>query len=153
MQEDIYYIEIESYIKKNEVNKKRRVLEENYDTLNNYWNIGKLLVEAQGGEARAKYGNEFNGQSLNIADYNEDELIINGQGRLFYQSLPFDEIIKTVRDLKRIDISKLDGIVEEFDNLLHKYQYITNMSDRRINRLCILLNKQIEKLRNLIRSN
>ncbi len=54
MQEDKYYIEIESYIKKNEVSKKRRLLEENYDTLNNYWNIGKLLVEAQGGEARAK---------------------------------------------------------------------------------------------------
>jgi len=90
-----------------------------------------------------------NGQSLNITDYNEDELIISGQGRLFYQTLPFDEMIKLVRDLKRIDISKLDGIVEEFDNLLHKYQYITNMSDRRINRLCILLDRQIEKLRNL----
>ncbi len=54
-----YYNEIESFIKKNEINKKRRVLEENYDTLNNFWNIGKLLVEAQGGEKRAKYGNEL----------------------------------------------------------------------------------------------
>jgi len=59
MKENDYYIEIESYIKRNEVNKKRRILEENYDTLNNYWNIGKLLVEAQGGEKRAKYGNEL----------------------------------------------------------------------------------------------
>jgi len=59
MKENDYYVEIENYIKRNEVNKKRRILEENYDTLNNYWNIGKLLVEAQGGEARAKYGNEL----------------------------------------------------------------------------------------------
>jgi len=59
MKENAYYVEIESYIKRNEVNKKRRILEENYDTLNNYWNIGKLLVEAQGGEKRAKYGNEL----------------------------------------------------------------------------------------------
>lgn len=59
MKEYEYYIEIENYIKKNEINKKRRILEENYDTLNNYWNIGKLLVEAQGGEKRAKYGNKL----------------------------------------------------------------------------------------------
>ena len=59
MKEQDYYVEIESYIKRNEVNKRRRVLEENYDTLNNYWNIGKLLVEAQGDEVRAKYGDEL----------------------------------------------------------------------------------------------
>ncbi len=52
-----YYTEIENYIKKNEVSKKVRVLEENQSTLENYWNIGRLLVKAQGGEKRAKYGN------------------------------------------------------------------------------------------------
>ncbi len=59
MKEKEYYNEIESFIKKNEISKKRRVLEENYDTLNNYWNIGKLIVEAQGGSSIAKYGNEL----------------------------------------------------------------------------------------------
>lgn len=52
-----YYNEIESYIKKNEVNKKARVIEENQDILTNYWNIGRLLIEAQGGNKRAQYGN------------------------------------------------------------------------------------------------
>lgn len=33
-----YYNEIESYIKKNKVNKKARVIEENQDILVNYWN-------------------------------------------------------------------------------------------------------------------
>ena len=93
-----------------------------------------------------------NGQSLNIQDYNEEEVIISGHGRLFYEIKTFDEIIKVVKDIKRIDISKLDGIVEWFDNLLHKYQNITNMSDRRINRLCILLNSKINKLKELIKN-
>ncbi len=52
-----YYEEVENLIKRNEVNKRARILEENSDIVNTYWNIGKLLVEAQGGEARAKYGN------------------------------------------------------------------------------------------------
>ena len=91
-----------------------------------------------------------NGQSLNIQDYNDEEVVISGHGRLFYEVKPFDEIIKVVKDIKRIDVSKLDGIVEEFDNLLHKYQHITKMTDRRINKLCILLNRQINKLKKLI---
>lgn len=91
-----------------------------------------------------------NGQSLNIQDYNDEEVIISGYGRLFYEIKPFNEIIKVVKDIKRIDVSRLDGIVEWFDETLHKYQNITNMSDRRINRLCILLNRQINKLKSII---
>lgn len=47
MKEQDYYNEIENYIKRNETNRKKRTLEENYETLNNYWQIEKLLVEAQ----------------------------------------------------------------------------------------------------------
>lgn len=54
-----YYSEIENIIKRNEVNKVIRRIEENNDTLENYWNIGRLIVEAQGGEKQAKYGNEL----------------------------------------------------------------------------------------------
>ena len=91
-----------------------------------------------------------NGQSLNIEYYDEDEVHISGSGRLFYEIKPFDEIIKIVKNLKRIDISKLDGLVEWFDDLLHQYQNLTKMSDKRIERLCILLNRQINKLKELI---
>ena len=91
-----------------------------------------------------------NGQSLNINFYDENIVIAEGEGRLFYEIKSFDEIIKIVKDIKRIDISKLDGIVEWFDELLHKYQNITNMTDRRINNLCILLNRQINKLKKMI---
>ena len=53
----------------------------------------------------------------------------------------------------RIDVSKLDGIVEWFDSLLHEYQSITGYSDSRINKLCILLNRQINSLKSMIESN
>ena len=91
-----------------------------------------------------------NGQSLNILDYNDDEVIINGDGRFFYGVDTFDSIINYVKDLKRIDVNKLDGLVEEFDDLLHKYQETTKMTDRRINKLCLLLLSRINKLKNLI---
>lgn len=91
-----------------------------------------------------------NGQSLNIEYYDEDELHISGEGRFFYEIKPFDEIIKCVENIKRIDINKLNDLPKWFDNLLHKYQYITHMSDKKIYRLCILLNRQINKLRNII---
>ena len=41
-------------------------------------------------------------------------------------------------------------VTEEFDKLLHKYQNITKMSDKRIYRLCVLLQRQINKLKSLI---
>ena len=51
-----YYKQVESLIKNNEINKKVRALQNNSETLYTYWNIGRLIVEAQGGEKRAKYG-------------------------------------------------------------------------------------------------
>ena len=59
MREEQYYSEIEHLIKKNEIQKQVRRLEENYTLVTTYWTIGKILVEAQGGESRAKYGNEL----------------------------------------------------------------------------------------------
>lgn len=91
-----------------------------------------------------------NGESLKMTIYNSDKISINGEGRLFYNIVTFDDIIKVVKDIKRIDISKLDGVVEEYDELLHKYQNITGITEDRINKLCILLNRQIKKLSHLI---
>lgn len=91
-----------------------------------------------------------NGMALNIPYYDENEVIISGNGRFFYEVKSFDEIIKVVRNIKRIDVSKLSDIPEEFDKLLHKYQSITKMSDKRIYRLCVLLNRQINKLKKII---
>ena len=51
-----YYNEVESLIRNNEINKGVRALQDNSETLYTYWHIGRLIVEAQGGKARAKYG-------------------------------------------------------------------------------------------------
>ena len=59
MNEQQYYEEIEHLIKKHEVSKRVRRLEANNDLVTTYWNVGSLIVEAQGGEKRAKYGNEL----------------------------------------------------------------------------------------------
>ena len=92
-----------------------------------------------------------NGQSLNMEYFDDEEVHISGNGRFFYEVKSYDDIIKVVKNIKRIDISKLAGIVEWFDNLLHKYQHLTGYSDTRINKLCILLNRQINKLKRLIK--
>ncbi len=94
-----------------------------------------------------------NGQALNILDYNDEEVIINGQGRFFYNVSDFDEILAHIKNSKRVDISKLDGVVEEFDDLLHQYQSITHMTDRRINKICTLLFSRINKLKRHIDTN
>lgn len=89
------------------------------------------------------------GQALNILDYNDEEVIINGEGRFFYNIESFENITKYVKDFARFDLSKLDDIPEKFDDLLHEYQSIAHMTDRRINKICTLLNSRINKLKRL----
>ena len=52
-----YFKEVNTLIEELETNKKYRELKDNSETLRTYWNVGKLIIEAQGGETRAKYGN------------------------------------------------------------------------------------------------
>lgn len=93
-----------------------------------------------------------NGMALNVDYYNDGEAAISGQGRIFYEVKPFDKIIDIVKDIKRIDINSLQGVVEKFADILHEYQNITNISDQKIHLLCSLLNRQITKLKSLIES-
>ena len=52
-----YKKELIKLVERTEVNKGYHDYFKNKDLVNNYFEIGKLLVEAQGGEERAKYGN------------------------------------------------------------------------------------------------
>ena len=56
MNESKYYNQIKELIETYEVNSKVRYIEDNHEKLLTNWTIGKLLVEAQGGLNRAKYG-------------------------------------------------------------------------------------------------
>ena len=52
-----YYNEIKNELIDNEIYKRVKDYSKNKYELERYYNVGKLLVKAQGGEARAKYGN------------------------------------------------------------------------------------------------
>ena len=54
-----YYDEIKNVLNKNEVYKKVKDYSKNRSDLNTYYEVGRLLIEAQGGEKRAKYGNKL----------------------------------------------------------------------------------------------
>ena len=51
-----YYDEIKNELINNEVYKKVKDYSKNRNELSTYYNVGKILIEAQGGEDRAKYG-------------------------------------------------------------------------------------------------
>ena len=59
MNEEKYFEEIENLIKNSEINKRVRKIEENHSLVETYWNVGRLIVEAQGGSKKTKYGNEL----------------------------------------------------------------------------------------------
>ena len=60
-----YYNEIKDVFVKNEIYKKVKDYSKNRSDLNTYFEVGRLIVEAQGGEERAKYGNKL------IKEYSE----------------------------------------------------------------------------------
>ena len=60
-----YYDEIKNILVDNIIGRKVREYKSNQKDLEGYYNVGKLLIEAQGGEARTKYGNQL------IKEYSE----------------------------------------------------------------------------------
>ena len=70
-----YYNEIKNKLIDNEVYKKVKDYSKNRSDLNTYYEVGKLLIEAQGGEERAKYGDNL------IKEYSER--LFNDIGRKY----------------------------------------------------------------------
>ena len=60
-----YYNEIKNKLIDNEVYKRAKDYSKNRNDLSTYYEVGKLLIEAQGGEERAKYGDRL------IKEYSE----------------------------------------------------------------------------------
>ena len=140
MKEQEYYAEIEHLIKRNEISKKARKIEENYSLVATYWHIGKLIVEAQGGSKRAKYGNEL------IKKWSVKLTELYGKGydytnlsrfRKFYVRFP---ILGTVSQISWSIIYTLLPFKDE-----NKRNYYLN--------LCIKNNLSVRELRQEIKSN
>ena len=54
-----YYNEIKEKLLDNEVTKKVKDYSKNRNELQTYFDVGKLLIEAQGGEEKSIYGNKL----------------------------------------------------------------------------------------------
>ena len=70
-----YYNEIKNKLIDNEVYKKVKDYSKNRNDLSTYYEVGKLLIKAQGGEKRAKYGDNL------IKEYSER--LFNDTGRKY----------------------------------------------------------------------
>ena len=141
-----YYNEIKNILVDNAIGRKVREYKSNQKDLESYYNVGKLLVEAQGGEKRAKYGDGL------IKEYSKRLTSELGKGytvtRLKYMRTFFELFRKspTLSDLfKNINITwsniceilKLDDVSE--------IEYYLNLS----NKLCLTT----RELRSRIKSN
>lgn len=140
MNNGIYYEEIESIIKKQEISKKARILEENYDTVCNYWNIGRLIVDAQGGMEKSKYGDKL------IKEWSKELTSKYGKGynysnlvrfRQFYQLFP---ILATVSQVSWSHIVEVLPLKDK-----NKMNYYIN--------LCINNRLSVRNLRYAIKDN
>lgn len=76
-----YYKEIKNLIEEKEVNDKVRYLESNKETIKTYYEIGRLLIKAQDGEEKAKYGdgliNEIKTKSFDRLSYNNKNYYVD----------------------------------------------------------------------------
>ena len=63
----------------------------------------------------------------------------------------FSEMLSNIKDISRIDISALDGLVDDYKSILLKYQPFTDSSLDRIDKLCNGLQIRIEKLKEFMK--
>ena len=135
-----YYEEIKDKLIDVEIQNRVKDYSKNKYTLEKYYEIGKLLIEAQGGETRAKYGDGL------IKDYSKkltNELGKNyaystlAKMRQFY--LVFPNLSTLSRELTWSHFSEVLSI----NNINEIYYYLNK---------CIVNNLSVRKLRELIKS-
>ena len=76
-----YYDQIKGLLISNEVYKKVKDYSKNKSDVETYYNVGKLIIEAQGGENRAKYGDGL------IKEYSERLIIELNDKKYSYRNL------------------------------------------------------------------
>lgn len=95
-----------------------------------------------------------NGQSMQCDKYINEISFFDGYGKFFKNTnKKFSKYLDVIENIKRIDISKLDGIVEEYRKVLTKYQPYTEITDERLEKLVLGLEQRIRKLDKYIKLN
>ena len=91
------------------------------------------------------------GESMQCDKLTSEINFSNGTGKFFTNTnKKFSEILSNIKDISRIDISAFDGLVDEYKNILLKYQPYTDSSLDRIEKLCNGLQIRIDKLKEFI---
>ena len=121
-----YYNEIKEQLINNEVYKRVKDYSKNRSDLETYYNVGKLLVEAQGGETRAKYGDSL------IKEYSK-KLVVE-VGKIYNE--------RTLRRIRQFYI--LFGNWSTVSTNLSWSHYVELLSINNINKINYYINASIE---------
>ena len=121
-----YYENIKNELIENEIYKKAKDYSKNKSDLMHYYNVGKLLIEAQGGEARAHYGDGL------IREYSKKLIEELGKGystrtlkrmRKFYLYIEKGTTLSTLLNwyhyvelLKLTDINEINYYIDAINN-------------------------------------
>ena len=146
IEDEKYFLEIKNIIEKIEVSHQVRQIEENIERVQGYWEIGKQIVEAQGGEKRAKYGsalikewgNKLKEEYGNNYDYTNLSRMIK-----FYMFFP--NIAAVRQHLNWTQVKSLLPIKNETERNYYINQVIlNNLSSRELEK--IIKNKSYDRL-------
>ena len=136
-----YLNDIKRLIENDIVLKKKHKLIENNYTLNTYFEIGKLIVEAQGGKERAKYGNglikEWSKELTNLYGKGYDYTNLSRMRKLY---LTFEKVGAVPQQLTWTNLSIILPLREE-----SKINYYIN--------LCVKQNLSSRQLKERIKNN
>ena len=92
------------------------------------------------------------GESMQCNKYTDEINFSSGKGKFFSNTdKDYEDILNTIgKDILRIDLSKLNGICDDYRLILEKYQDKLDMSDKRKEKLVSGLDKRITKLSEFI---
>ncbi len=136
-----YYNEIKNRLIDNEINRSVKEYSINRNDLETYYNVGKLIIEAQGGEARAKYGDrlikEYSKKLINEVNikYNQRTLRRIRQFYLLFKNEKWSTVSTKLTWSHYTELLSLNN--DEID-----YYY----------NLCVSFNLSIRELRDKIKS-
>ena len=141
-----YYQEIKEQLVNNEIYGKIKDYSKNKNELETYYNVGKLLIEAQGGEERAKYGDnlikEYSKKLVNDVGkkYNYKTLLKIRKFYLFFQK--FATVSRQLTWSHYVELLKFNDI-----NQINYYIKITKEQNLEIRKLREKIkNKEYERL-------
>ena len=141
-----YYNEIKSKLIDNEVYKRVKDYSKNRNDLNTYYEVGKLLIEAQGGEDRAKYGDglikEYSIKLTNEMGKKYDITILKRMRQFYLLILKGATMSHQLNWSHYVEILKFNDI-----NEINYYIYITesyNLSVRELRER--IKNKEYQRL-------